>query len=77
VDWFRAIKNHELGEYFSPKIKIGKSPYGLGIIARNNIKAGEVLIIEKPLISTGYFFVSDPGADLTGFVLKQKMDTLY
>jgi len=45
VDWFRAIKFQELGEYFSPKIVIGKSPYGLGIIATNKIKKGEVIII--------------------------------
>ena len=40
TDWYRAIKFGEIGEYFSDKIKIDKSPFGLGVFATQPIKQG-------------------------------------
>jgi len=40
-----------LGELFHEDIKIDKSPYGRGIFAKKNIKAGQVIIVERPLLS--------------------------
>ena len=76
VDWFRAIKEKELGQYFSSKLKIQKSPFGLGVFATSPIKPGEILIIERPLVSTGYS-LQDPDStfavDISSMDLKQKM----
>jgi hypothetical protein len=33
IDWQKAIKTQNMGEYWSPKIKVGKSPYGRGVFA--------------------------------------------
>ena len=41
-----------MGELFHEDIKIDKSPYGRGIFAKKNIKAGQVIIVERPLLST-------------------------
>jgi hypothetical protein len=38
-----------MGEYWSPKIKVGKSPYGRGLFATKTIMPGDFLIIEKAL----------------------------
>lgn len=51
IDWYRAIKFGEIGEFFHEGIRIDKSPYGLGIFSLRNVKAGEFLIIEKPLMT--------------------------
>lgn len=46
-----------MGDFFSDKIKIGKSPHGYGVVAEADIGPGEVLIIEKPFL---YFADKDP-----------------
>jgi hypothetical protein len=51
INWFNAWKTSSTqGEFFSSKINVGKSPFGRGMFALEDITPGEILIIEQPLI---------------------------
>ena len=50
IDWFRAFKYNEIGEYESPDIQLGKGQFGRGVFAKKKIQPGQLLMIERPMI---------------------------
>lgn len=57
IDWYKAIKTQNIGELWSPKIKIAKSPFGRGLFATDKILPGDILIIEKALAFNKFQFI--------------------
>ena len=50
IDWYRAFKYQELGQFFSNELEIVKKQVGVGIFTRQKIEPGQVVIVERAVL---------------------------